>query len=213
MTQQQQAKKRLEMSPEPPEVPPLRVPKGGGALNTPYPDYDVANEEKWAYDWDEKTRRLVMERVHNVPPYRFFSEEEVKLLEALCDRALPQPDRSAEEKLPIAPWIDERLHKGKGDGYRYGDMPGDRIAYRQALKGFDQAARELFQKPFLDLDEYQQEEVLDKVSQGQAPGEVWQQLPGQRFFRLFMNDVITNYYAHPAAWSEIGFNGPASPRG
>jgi hypothetical protein len=28
-----------------------------------------------------------------------------------------------------------------------------------------------------------------------------------------MKDVIGNYYAHPAAWSEIGFNGPASPRG
>jgi hypothetical protein len=25
--------------------------------------------------------------------------------------------------------------------------------------------------------------------------------------------VITHYYAHPAAWAEIGFNGPASPRG
>jgi hypothetical protein len=28
-----------------------------------------------------------------------------------------------------------------------------------------------------------------------------------------MGEVITNYYAHPAAWAEIGFNVPASPRG
>jgi hypothetical protein len=25
--------------------------------------------------------------------------------------------------------------------------------------------------------------------------------------------VVGIYYAHPAAWSEIGFGGPASPRG
>ena len=33
------------------------------------------------------------------------------------------------------------------------------------------------------------------------------------FFQRFMSDVITNYYAHPSAWAEIGFSGPASPRG
>ena len=48
---------------------------------------------------------------------------------------------------------------------------------------------------------------------GKPPGVVWKELPARRFFQLFMRDVITNYYAHPAAWAEIGFNGPASPRG
>jgi hypothetical protein len=28
-----------------------------------------------------------------------------------------------------------------------------------------------------------------------------------------LHDVINAYYAHPTAWSEIGFGGPASPRG
>src|SRR5205809_744101 len=73
-----------------PEEPALDVPLGGGNPDTPYPGFDVASEDKWAYDWDDKTRRLVLDRVRNVPPYRFFSEREAELLEALCEHALPQ---------------------------------------------------------------------------------------------------------------------------
>jgi hypothetical protein len=28
-----------------------------------------------------------------------------------------------------------------------------------------------------------------------------------------MRDVLHAYYSHPTAWNEIGFGGPASPRG
>src|SRR5438105_13262183 len=98
-----------------PEEPALDVPLGGGNPNTPYPDFDVASEDKWAYDWDDKTRRLVLDRVRNVPPYRFFSEHEAEMLEMLCERALPQQRRATsptsppQHRIPIAPWIDERL--------------------------------------------------------------------------------------------------------
>jgi hypothetical protein len=115
--------------------------------------------------------------------------------------------------VPIAPWIDERLHKGEGAGYRYEDMPDDRTAYKQALHGFDQTAQALYGAPFTTLNVAHQEEVIGRVAEGSPPGEVWQRLPAKRFFQEFMAEVITNYYAHPAAWAEIGFNGPASPRG
>ena len=28
-----------------------------------------------------------------------------------------------------------------------------------------------------------------------------------------IHDIVTAYYAHPTAWNEIGWAGPASPRG
>jgi len=192
---------------------PLDVLPGGGAEDTPYPDFDVASPDKWAFDWDEKTRRLVLDRVNNVPAYRFFSPPEARTLEAVCARALPQEDRPQERRVQIAPWIDDRLYKGEGDGYRYEDMPGDREAYRRGLAGFEQSARLLFQEPFSDLGADQQDEVLRRVAEGSAPGDAWETLPPRRFFQWLMRDVITNYYAHPAAWAEIGFNGPSSPRG
>jgi Gluconate 2-dehydrogenase subunit 3 len=196
-----------------PEEPGLDVPVGGGNPDTPYPDFDVVGEDKWAYDWDDKTRNLVLDRVRNVPPYRFFSEGEVALLEALCERALPQDGRSTQQRVPIAPWINERLHQEEGDGYRYEDMPEDREAYRRGLQGFDQTAQALFQKGFTQLTIDEQARVMACVAEGKPPGEVWKKLPASRFFTLFLRDVITNYYAHPAAWAEIGFSGPASPRG
>lgn len=192
---------------------PLYVPPGGDAEQTPYPDFNITEEEKWNLDWDEKTRRLVTDRVENVPPYRFFSMEEAKLLEALCNSALPQEDRPEAEKVPIAPWIDEGLHRGEGLGYRYENMPEDRQAYRMGLKGFDQTAQDLFGGNFVHLSRADQDEVMRQVSEGSPPGEIWVRLPATLFFQRFMNDVITNYYAHPSAWAEIGFNGPSSPRG
>jgi hypothetical protein len=191
----------------------LHVPPGGGAEQSPYPDFDITNTDKWNLDWDEKTRQMVIERLEHVPSYRFFSTEEAKLLEALCDCALPQDDRPEAQRIPIAPWIDERLYTGKGSGYRYENMPEDRQAYQMGLRGCSETAHGLFGIAFVELPRADQEEVIRQVAEGSPPGETWQSLPAVFFFQLFMGDVITNYYAHPAAWAEIGFNGPASPRG
>src|SRR5579859_5424019 len=59
-----------------------------------YPDWNVLDE---ADHWDEVTRRVVMERVENVPDIRFFTREEAAALGALCDVLLAQ-DR--EPKVP-----------------------------------------------------------------------------------------------------------------
>ena len=204
--------KRLRVEKQDGQVRSLRIPPGGAA-QTPYPDFDITNADKWNLDWDEKTKRLVIDRVENVPPFRFFSTEEAGLLEALCNCALPQEDRPEARRVPIAPWIDEWLYIGQGIGYRYEDMPEDRQAYRLGLQGFDETARHLFSAAFVDLSRAEQNEVMRQVAEGSPPGKIWSHLSAVLFFQRFMSDVITNYYAHPAAWAEIGFNGPASPRG
>jgi len=39
-------------------------------------------------------------------------------------------------------------------------------------------------------------------------------MPSAIFFgKRLLPDIINAYYGHPTAWSEIGFGGPASPRG
>ena len=37
--------------------------------------------------------------------------------------------------------------------------------------------------------------------------------PAIFFAKRLLPDIVTLYYAHPTAWNEIGFGGPASPRG
>jgi hypothetical protein len=205
--------KRLSMAKQNDQSNVLHIPAGGGADQTPYPNFQITRADKWKLDWDEKTRRLVIDRVENVPPYRFFSIEEARLLEALCKCALPQEDRPEAERVPIAPWIDEGLYNGRGRGYRYDNMPGDREAYHLGLQGFNQTAQHLFGSAFIDLNQAKQNQVMREVADGSPPGDIWERLPAALFFQRLMSDVITNYYAHPAAWAEIGFNGPASPRG
>ena len=39
-------------------------------------------------------------------------------------------------------------------------------------------------------------------------------MPADLFFsERVAHDVFAAYYSHPASWNEIGFGGPASPRG
>ncbi len=213
MTEQTSENRRKRLAASAPDHPPPDIPLGGGAAHSPYPDYDVVSPDKWRLDWDEPTRRLVLDRVRNVPPYRFFSADEVACLEAVCERLFPQEDRPPEFHIPIAPWIDDRLHWDEGKGYRYEGMPSDQEAYRWGLLGIQEAAYALFGQRFEALDGVQQDRVLWRVSAGNPPGASWQILPAHRFFGLLMDDAITEYYAHPTAWAEIGFNGPASPRG
>lgn len=191
----------------------LRVPPGGGASHSPYPDFDVTAGDKWQLDWDAKTRRLVRQRVDDVPDYRFLSPDEARLIEAVCERLLPQDDRTPAERIPIAPWIDDRLARDDGDGYRYEDMPPDPEAVRRGLGAIDALARNDHHRAFTLLAPGDQDAVLGRVASGEVSGAAWHGLPAQRLFQLLLNDALSFYYAHPSAWAEIGFNGPASPRG
>jgi hypothetical protein len=193
---------------------PSPCPQPGGGGRTPYPDYQVMSPDKWLYDWDEKTRRLILDRLQNIPPRSFFSEAEFALLEAISARVVPQDDRPPELRIPIAPFIDQRLAQSCGNGYRYEDMPWDDETYRQGLEGVNQTSGAMFDgKEFVDLEGAQQDQVIAAVEQGQPPGSVWRKLNARRFFKILMHDVVEMYYSHPAAWNEIGFQGPASPRG
>jgi hypothetical protein len=186
----------------------------GEQFNTRYPGYNVL--DKWSSpDWDDQTRRVVRRRLEEVPPIRFFNEEETRTLAAVVERIIPQPDRSEETKIPVVPWIDEKLYEDKRDGYRYEELPPQREAWRMGLAGIDETARALFDgKAFVELDPLSQDAVLARVAGGDAPGAVWERMPAGRFFKSVLSiTVVKIYYAHPLAWNEIGYNGPSSPRG
>jgi Gluconate 2-dehydrogenase subunit 3 len=180
-------------------------------FRSPYVDYDVL--AKWdTPSWDDQTREVVRKRLTEVPTRRFFSETEWQTLEAVCGRLVPQPERS--NPIPIVPWIDEKLHHNWRDGFRYDDMPPLREAWRLGLEGIDQESRRRFGADLRSLPEADQDTVLKAIQAGDVDGAVWERLPAQSFFTtILLKEVVGEYYAHPAAWSEVGFGGPASPRG
>jgi hypothetical protein len=181
-------------------------------FRSPYVGYDVL--AKWdSPSWDDRTRQVIRRRLTEIPVRRFFSDAEWKILEAVCARLVPQPERP--DPIPIVPWIDEKLHQNWLDGFRYADMPPSREAWRLGLEGINHESRRRFEVDFRSLPEAHQDAVLRSIQIGDVDdGSVWEHLPPQRFFTtVLLKEVVGEYYAHPAAWSEVGFGGPASPRG
>ena len=180
-------------------------------LETPYPGYDVL--AKWdSPSWNEQTRRAVGKRLDEVPGRCFFSPAEWDLLESVVDRLVPQPER--ERAVPIVPWIDAML-AGEGPlDFRYADMPPARQAWRRGLAAIDAEARQRHGNGFGELGDGDKDRLLAAIEEGEVEAPEWDDLPARSFFRqILLKQVVGIYYAHPAAWSEIGFGGPASPRG
>lgn len=156
----------------------------------------------------DATRKALTERLTAAQRQpEFFSSSEFSLLQAICDQLIPQDDQA--ERVDIAGCIDERLSQNKSDGWRYDTMPPDGDAYKAGLAGIDESARLLFQQSFEHLSPTQQSDVLKEVQQAKAPGDVWQQLPANRFFEELLVEAAHSYYSHPLAQEEIGYVGMA----
>jgi len=54
---------------------------------------------------------------------------------------------------------------------------------------------------------------VGRFARGDMPGEAWATLPAELMFKLMLQRIVRTYYAHPAAWSEVGYNGPSAIRG
>jgi hypothetical protein len=182
-------------------------------LHDRYPDADVLAQRG---HWDDATRQVVLDRVHNVPTYTYFNPQQRATLEALCARVMPQDHRPPERQIPIGPWIDQRCASRASDGFRFDDMPTNELAWIWGLEGLDQIAQAQFgESPaFRSLEHGGQDRVLELIRAGDPPGEVWGRMPSKRWWVFVALRQITGiYYAHPFAWDEIGFGGPAYPRG
>jgi hypothetical protein len=177
-----------------------------------YAGYSTMAQKK---HWEKATSDVVSDRLEKTPPIRFFSEDEATLLGAVIDRVMPQNDRAEERTIPILPVLDERLYKNSLNGFRYEEMPPDQEAYRLAIKTIEEMALARFQQSFVDLTVHRQELILKSLHDGRPDPEiaVWKKMPVHRFWAMLMEDCVTAYYSHPWAWDEIGFGGPAYPRG
>lgn len=176
-----------------------------------YPGYSTLGQQK---AWEKATRHTVVERVRSTPEIRFFTAAQAETLAAVIDRLIPQDDRAESRTIPILPAIDERLYKNELNGFRYEDMPPDREAYQLGLSAIEEMAQQRFHASFASLAVARQEELLKSLHDGKPdpPHPAWKRMPVHRFWALVMEDCVTAYYAHPWAWDEIGFGGPAYPR-
>ncbi len=170
-----------------------------------YPDFDVL---RFAAHWDEPTRRLILDRVASPPPFRFFDAPEVETLTAFCDTVMHQ---IREPRIPVLAMVDEKLHTGRLDGFQYADMPDDRETWHLLARALDEEAQARGGGSFARVSEELRLDICGALADKELVGGTWSQIP--RVFEVAMRAVLAAFYSHPWAWNEIGFPGPAYPRG
>ena len=113
--------------------------------------------------------------------------------------------------MPVTAMIDARLAEAQTDGWRYADMPEDGQAWRDTLAYLDADAQVKYGARFAECRAADQCALIQAV---QDPGSGdWHGLPASRVWSLWTRYACTAFYAHPWAWNEMGFPGPAYPRG
>lgn len=170
-----------------------------------FPGFDVLSQRK---HWDPVTAGVVLSRIGMAPDIRFFTPAEQAVATVLCDQLL---DQHGDEKVPLVNLIDARLAEQQTDGWHYRDMPEDSQAWRDTLAALDQEATERFGVGFALCSEEQQATLIQEVQDLGA--DQWHGLCAKHVWSLWTRYACTAFYAHPSAWNEIGFPGPAYPRG
>jgi Gluconate 2-dehydrogenase subunit 3 len=172
-----------------------------------FPGFDVLSQQE---HWDPVTADLVTARTAPPQPPRFFSETEQSAAAALLDQLTGQCDQPL--KVPLLEMVDARLAAGETDGWRYADMPEDGQAWRDTLGYLDKDAHARCGTSFAGASESDQRALIQAVQDGGDDGR-WHGLPAARVWSLWTRYACTALYSHPYAWSEMGFPGPAYPRG
>ncbi len=173
-----------------------------------YPDFDVFDASG---TWDAATHRVVEDRMRlGGRAFEFFLPQEVPTLRAFSDVVLAQDE---DPRVPVGEMVDEKLAAGRLDGYQYADMPDDRDTWHLVLSGLDESSRDERGHRFVELSPSEQEALVGRFAEGKLSGDSWQQLNQKRAWSVCLRMLLSAFYSHPWAWNEIGFGGPAYPRG
>ncbi|MGO4385815.1 gluconate 2-dehydrogenase subunit 3 family protein [Specibacter sp. RAF43] len=180
---------------------PLSERDGGGR----FPGLHTAS---LASHWDEQTTAAVMQRLGRQPHMRYLSPSQEAAADALFNQLLGQRE---EPRIPIVQMVDARLAEGQTDGWHFEEMTDDGRAWQLTLAWLDHDALLRCGTEFADASWEEQHRVLQSIQN--LGKELWHDWPATRVWSLWTRYACTAFYSHPWAWDEIGFAGPAYPRG
>ncbi len=89
-------------------------------------------------------------------------------------------------------------------------MPEDGEAWRQSLAALDEEAAERLRRSGSHRLTLEQQAALVQAVQD---ADQWHGFDARHLWSLWTRYVCTAFYSHPWAWNEMGFGGPAYPRG
>jgi hypothetical protein len=180
------------------------TPQGRGR----FPGFDVLDS---VAAWDDVTAGVVLARLALPGELAFFTPHEVGIAAPLLDLLLAQ---DADPRVPVLALIDLRLAVGETDGWHYDDLPEDAQAWRETLAALDQDALDRHAgRGFAHLVSSEQAALVQAVQDRAKDGTKWRGYSASHVWSLWTRYACTAFYSHPWAWNEMGFPGPAYPRG
>jgi hypothetical protein len=172
-----------------------------------YPGFDVLSQVD---SWDDVTAGVVLARLAPPNSLGFFTVAQRAIAQPMLDLLLAQ-DR--EPRIPVLALIDTRLAIGETDGWHYDDLPDDGQAWRDTLSFLDTDATTATGVGFAELPTRKQAVLIQRVQTLAEQRSKWFDYPAAQVWSLWTRYACTAFYSHPWAWNEIGFPGPAYPRG
>ncbi len=175
--------------------------------NGRFAGFDVLSQ---AHQWDDVTAGVVLARLALPKALSFFTPHEVGVAAPMLDLLLAQ---DSDPRVPVLALIDQRLATAETDGWHYDDMPEDSQAWRDSLAALDADAHARHDIGYAALHRAAQARLLQDVQDLADNGHGWHDWSATHVWSLWTRYACTAFYSHPWAWNEMGFPGPAYPRG
>lgn len=161
--------------------------------------------------WDPHTTEIVEKRLKSQQLIVLKHEEACTLFD-LCSTLL------AEKRIPILSYvtyhIDSKLKSDIGEAQRKKSVPKEMQLIQNGLQLLNDHCEQQHKETFCNLEDNIQKELVGKMVNGSLNLENHQQaLPTKDFIMKVLDLAASAYYSHPTVWSEIGYGGPAYPRG
>lgn len=172
---------------------------------THFPEFDVLAEQG---AWDQYTRSIVLQRL-SPSKLASFSAVQAEILRCALGHLLFETDDSI---LDFAiSHIDQRLHSMIGEGQRKPQVPPEAELIRLGLAALEMVARSRHNQGFVACQTQAQFEILAALQKGEVAE--LQGFPQKELFQKILGLGVDACASHPAVWSEMGYAGPAYPRG
>ncbi|MGZ4031829.1 MAG: gluconate 2-dehydrogenase subunit 3 family protein [Tumebacillaceae bacterium] len=179
-------------------------------IKTLYPGFNVMAEHE---HWDDHTREIVQKRLETPGSYQKLTGEEVDRIRILA--ALFVDDGRSAMLDYIVKHFDNKLASDIGEAQRKAGVLPQHVLIKQGLAALELLAKSEFQRSFTDLTAEQQITLLVGLENNtlSLQTESCTSIPSSEFFKKMLSESVSAYYSHPQIWSEIGYAGPAYPRG
>lgn len=176
---------------------------------TRYPGFNVLSQVK---EWDPHTRDIVLKRLGPFQGLKFLTPEEATMIKTIASHILYENREGILNY--VVHHLDQTLASNIGESERKPKTPPAKDLIRQGLTALNKVAQKTAQKPFTWLDGASQFKIIAALqTETVEPIPDWSRIPPKELFVKLAGMMTKAYYSHPTIWSEIGYAGPAYPRG